>query len=68
MWFIKKLKKYRQQKQCEKDKKIFNAGYDARKNNILVNPYLKGSVSHSMWNLGWKVADIFIDDNDLKVI
>lgn len=64
MCLIGKLKKYRQQKQYEEDKKNFNAGYDARKNNILVNPYLKGSVSHTMWDLGWKVADIVSDDSN----
>jgi hypothetical protein len=64
MWFINKLKEHRQQKQNKEDRKNFNAGYDARKNNILINPYLKGTISHTMWNLGWKVADIVSDDND----
>lgn len=64
MWFIDKLKKHREQKQYEEDKKNFNAGYDARKNNILINPYLKGSISYTMWNIGWKIADIVSDDSD----
>jgi hypothetical protein len=64
MCFINKLKRYRQQKQHKENTKNFNAGYDARKNNILVNPYLKGSIPHAMWDLGWKIADIVSDDND----